>query len=449
VVNKNSGSDTLKIQCAPIGKKTVYCKTIDGLGRKSMDSTFVNIVQDKPVITFLSPDQTINFGGMAQCSIAVSHQFGPCTLRVHLKGNASPEIKRVGLGFDSSFSTGAALTWDSVKIKISDSHGNSIDTGFSITIIPPTPSDQWIEYASMNGHHRLHASEAINGTLYAIGGCMAQWVGSGTNNTVPVKTVEAYDTLLKTWTIKDSLLNARYDFATCAHGGQIYAVGGIGKKEYVSVMEQYDPLGDKWTIFDTMQVGTNQFTRAGSASCLVGNKLYLFGGKTPLDLQGYDSVCQTIYVYDFTSKNWSETIHMLMPRYDFQAIQINGKIYLIGGLDADDMPLQSIEIFDPNAGTCTPGPSMSSGLSNFAAAAVGGKLYLIGGINSASNLILNSLNMFDPAANAWSSRASLPQPRHSMSACVINGTIYVTGGINNFDPALDETTDKVLMKYFP
>ena len=449
-----SGTDITKISWNNTGRKAVYLSTIDNLGRTSKDSVFVNVVQDKPVIKYLSPVQTIDFGGMVQCSLAVSHKFGTLTLNVHL-GKIYSDFKRTfkntgkdsAFVFDTSFSTQSENTWDSVKIKVTDSHGNSLDTGFSVTIRKHFLPDEWENLAPMNDHHRLHCSEVIDSTLYVIGGCKTQWTGAQTDIWSPVKTVEAYDTLQQTWTIKDSLITARRNFVTCVYNKNIYAIGGFGGfkgKEYVTTMEKYDPIANKWTVFDTMRIGTTQFTRKASASCIVGTKVFLFGGLT-----GDDSVCQSIYVYDFSTGKWSSTNPMITPRHDFQAVLFNAKIYLIGGTDASGNQLKSIEIFNPNSQTCAIGPSMPTALSNFAAAEIGKNLYVIGGMNSESSGPFETMYMYNLDSNSWLTKASLLKPRHSMCASVINGNIYLTGGINTSGPNLGETSDSDFIKYYP
>jgi N-acetylneuraminic acid mutarotase len=452
VINNTFGTDAIKISFADTGRHAIYFKTIDNLGRKSLDSTFVNIVQDRPVIKYLSPSQTVDFGGTVQCSLAVSHRFGACTLSVHLGNSLTDLIKSytsMAIVYDTAFSTLNEPTWDSIVIKLTDSHGNVMDTGFSVTIRPHILPNEWEDLAQMNDHHRLHCSEVIDSALYVIGGCKAQWTGIQTDIWSPVKTVEAYDTVLKTWVTKDSMLTARRNFVTCVFNKKIYAIGGFGGfkgKEYVTTMEQFDPIANKWTVFDTMRIGGTPFTRKASASCIVGTKLYLFGGMT-----GDDSVCQSIYVYDFSSfsPQWSATNPMITPRHDFQAILLSGKVYLIGGIDASGNQLQSTEIFNPISQTCAPGPFMPVALSNFAAAVIDKNLYIIGGMNSESSGPFEAMYMYSLTSNSWLTKAPLIKPRHSMCASILNGNIYLSGGINTSDPTLGETSDKDFIKYYP
>lgn len=456
--NKKSGWDTLKIQCKQLGEQTIYIKTIDALGRKSIDSAFITVVQDMPVINYLSPDQTIDAGGTVQCSLSVSHRFGSCTLSVHL-GQTFADIKisykTTSIVFDTAFSTGSALKWDSVSIKVTDNHGNVLKRGFAVTINQDTMHDKWVlSPAQMTGHHSHHAMVAVNRDLYVIGGTKLQLGAGGNGHIVQTAVVEAYDAAAKTWTAIDSLLNARYDFSANEANGNIYIVGGIGKKGYLTEIEQFDTKTKRWTVFDTTHIGQTRFLRAGTASCVVGNKLYLFGGRTPSANSGSDTVCQNILIYDISNKLWTEetSSHLNSARYEFQAVPLDGKIYLLGGLGVDDEPLKSIEIFDTLSGTCTMAAyTLSEELNNFSAVAYDSHIFVLGGINSSTFSVLNSVEALDPNTGVFETKAPLPSsaPAFNTAAVVFNNTIYVSGGLNDFNPTMTETTDKALYIYYP
>jgi N-acetylneuraminic acid mutarotase len=70
-----------------------------------------------------------------------------------------------------------------------------------------------------------------------------------------------------------------------------------------------------------------------------------------------------------------------------------------------------------------------------AAAASNGKIYVIGGI-AANQSILSSVEEYDPATDSWRFVAPLPRPRHHHAAAVVGDAIYVIGGYETlaFDP---------------
>jgi hypothetical protein len=450
-INKNFGTDAFTTSFSDTGKHAIYFTAIDNLGRTSKDSAFVTIVRDKPVIKYLSPSQTIDFGGTVQCSLAVAHQFGACTLIVHLgKLYADVKLTYKNTGkdsiiiFDTAFSTVSEISWDSVKIKVTDNHGNSVDTGFAVTVRPHILPDEWVKLKPMNFHHFLHSSAVINNTLYVIGGEM---INPANHTPQSVSAVEAFDTV-NGWVNQNSLLKPQDNLSTCIYNNNIYSFAGDNQNYgYISLMERFDPQSNgSWTIYDSMYIGKTPFSRKNCASCILKDNLYLFGG---LSGDYSDTVCRDIYVYSFSSKTWSKISQpMLSTRCNFQAILIGTKIYLIGGIDSAYNVLKTIEIFDPTSQRCSLGPNMPYALSSFASVAIDTKFYIIGGLNSQSEPI-NSVYMYDVNLQTWTSKHSLPEQRQKMSACVLNGNIFVTGGIVSQEPALGQTSDQDMLEYYP
>ena len=450
-INKNFGADTLKISFAYPGRQTIYFKTIDNLGRTSKDSTFVTIVKDVPKVNFITANQTVAFGASVQCSLAITHSFGTCTLSVNFGNNAPLPAKNwyksQSIVFDTVFKTSNTGNMEKVDIKITDSHGNFIDTGFTLTI-QPAITDQWVlSQAEMINHHSQHASVVLNGQLYVIGGNKLQLGAGGKSIPFATGSVEAYDTLLKTWVSKDSLCVSRSDFSAVVVNGKIYAIGGVNNHGYVSAIEQYDPLSG-WTVYDT----TKQFSRAGTACCAIGSKIYLFGGRTFSDGESSDSACQSILVYDIALKTWSQnlSIRLNIARSDFQAGPFKGKIYLMGGLggDLDVDPLKSVEIFDTTTGKCTLASwELPEELNNFSAVSIDSGIYIIGGINSNLNSIVGSVSLLNP--NTGVPVAKAPMSICNAAASAIGNKIYLTGGLTDLGPPANESSDRNLFIYYP
>ena len=83
----------------------------------------------------------------------------------------------------------------------------------------------------------------------------------------------------------------------------------------------------------------------------------------------------------------------------------------------------------PNARAELPGKwqsraPMPSARTEVAAVEVGGKIFVIGGYDKGGHLV----EEYDPAKDNWRARASLPKPLHHVGAAAVNGKIYVIGG---------------------
>jgi hypothetical protein len=223
---KKKGSDTLKISWDQPGKKKVYCKSMDERGKQWTDSIIVIVIKDPPVIEYLSPDTTVEFGGMVRCSLSVSHKFGNCTLFIDLNRDGKFEITKVGMTYNTIFSTKTDTLGGRINIRITDAHRNMVDTFFTLTITAPPKHDHWEEADSMPTARKLLSTCVIDKSIYAIGGCKQHY--NGTQNIMrPTNAVEAYDSV---WMTKDTMKTARYSFIAGAHDSSIYVFGGIGTR---------------------------------------------------------------------------------------------------------------------------------------------------------------------------------------------------------------------------
>ena len=124
------------------------------------------------------------------------------------------------------------------------------------------------------------------------------------------------------------------------------------------------------------------------------------------------------------------------------AAEIDGLLYLVGEGSGQTFVYDLInQVWLPNAA-----PRPVNG-HHHAAEVVDGKLYLIGGLDNASE---GTVQIYDPATDSWSLGAAMPRDVGSVSTAVIDGLIYAAGGIVTagftvedtavYDPALDSWT---------
>jgi N-acetylneuraminic acid mutarotase len=446
----NSGSDTINILWGQPGIKTVYCSSRDASGKKRTDSISVIVISDVPYIRYVSPDTAIEFGGMFRCSLAVYHRFGNCTLLVDLNRDNRYEFKKIGLALDTLFSTNTDTLGGKVKIRIIDAHKNTVDTFFTLKINPAPQHDKWIECDSMATPRKFLSVCVVGKNLYAIGGCNRFFNGT---SFVPQATnaVESFDSA---WTAKDTLKTARHSFACVPYQNSIYVFGGTGNKGFVKSIERYDITANKWSTAGNMPV-----FRAGAGSCVLNNKLYLFGGRAPYQSQN-DSVSNCIYSYDFTNNQWSGVIgRMNTPRYYFQAIAINDKILLIGGYGGaffqnDTKILADVEVFDTSSNQCAPHSILNAPRSCFGTVAIKNAVYIIGGISGTSgNTLADDISQYNTSEKIWKTVSHFSAPhsggRHGCGADVLGGSIVIVGGGTDLSKENAGYADGVVRKYYP
>ena len=127
-----------------------------------------------------------------------------------------------------------------------------------------------------------------------------------------------------------------------------------------------------------------------------------------------------------TQSSWTAMEPMPTARGDFGAAVVNGKIYAIGGLNGNNLPVSAVEEFDPQTDGWTSKMPMPTPRSDFAIAVYLNKIYVIGG--TVGTGFVGNNEVFDPISNSWETKASMPMPRADLSANVVNDTIYLIGG---------------------
>ena len=172
--------------------------------------------------------------------------------------------------------------------------------------------------------------------------------------------------------------------------------------------------------------------RDQSAAGVVNGKIYVIGG---LDGSGY---LTTNEEYDPVANAWTTRAPMPTPRRASAAGAVNGKIYVIGGYDSSGY-LTTNEEYDPVANAWTTRAPMPTPRRSSAAGVVNGKIYVISGFDISGDLTTNE--EYDPVANTWTTVAPMPTPRRSSAAGVVNGKIYVITGLNGGDLTTNEEYD--------
>ncbi|HXE75181.1 MAG TPA: kelch repeat-containing protein [Candidatus Xenobia bacterium] len=248
----------------------------------------------------------------------------------------------------------------------------------------------------------------VSNTIYAIGGTPTDGASLGT--------VEAYDPATDTWTTKAPMPTARNDLGVGVINGIIYAVGGC--PGFCSItfdtLEAYDPVTNTWTSKASMP--SAHTARAG----VVGGKLYVVGGFTGSSLVG------TVEEYDPSTDTWSTRASMPTPRGGFEVGEINGILYVVGGVASGSLVVGTLEAYDPATDTWTTKAPMPTPRYLPGASALGGKLYVLGGQTVAG--VPGTVEVYDPTTDTWSTVASMPTARRGLGVGVVNGILYAVGG---------------------
>jgi len=194
-----------------------------------------------------------------------------------------------------------------------------------------------------------------------------------------------------------------------------------------------------WSTKSPMLTARTQF------ACVdVNGKIYVLGGRDKVN----GNIISTIEVYDPTADTWTELNPMPNPRAAY-GWSVNDIIYIIGGTNGTTT-LTTVEAYDPIAETWTAKAPMNTPRAGYGIGVVDGIIYVFGGHTGSTRT--NAVEAYDPATDAWTPKASMPAGLDSLSAAAVNGKIYIIGGCCDFtantyeyDPATDTWANRAPM----
>lgn len=263
----------------------------------------------------------------------------------------------------------------------------------------------------------------MDGKFWLIGGQGDKKVNVG------IVPIEVLDLKTNTWTTlgPNSCPPAGYSAHMFAVNGKIYCLGGKGynpadrnKKAFV-----FDPETESWDELPG-QASSGHYDGQG---CLIGTKIFLFGGEDDaLTNEAFD-YAKAVDVYDTATGKWSTMYPQPNPRQDSWAVPVDKKIYILAGqgANADDATTTTIEILDTETNTWTIGYDLGFQWEVPRAALIRNKVYILTGKGEGSSLILQ----FDPeTCKSKVSVTALKVLRNEGSIVEYKGKIYVIAGKN-------------------
>lgn len=146
--------------------------------------------------------------------------------------------------------------------------------------------------------------------------------------------------------------------------------------------------------------------------------------------EGTDSVSFSLVPASLAGLVWSTVQDIPTPRSGLSVVAVDEKIYAIGGVNASDSIVATMEIFDPSTNTWTTGADMPAAVAFTASAVIDGKIYIAGGFNWITTF--STLNEYDPSTDTWTNLADMPRPRYAAGGAGFDGKFYVAGGVNDF-----------------
>lgn len=247
------------------------------------------------------------------------------------------------------------------------------------------------------------------------------------------------------WTMAAPIPIAIGELEAASAGGKLYVLSGLNNQPGVVTPAghnwQYDEAGNTWTERAKMPVPAHHI-----AVTTLDDKIYVFGGFVrPANVVAWQPINKA-FEYDPAKDTWRELAPMPTPRGSAQAVEVNGKILVIGGGrsntadpgapiplgSADQIVVGTVEEYDPKTNTWRTRSPMPTPRNHFLAEPSGGKVYAIGGrigtVFVTKSDTIDLVEVYDPATDHWSYAGRAPTTRGDMAGDEHGGLIYVAGG---------------------
>eukprot|EP00457_Paulinella_chromatophora_P001289 gb/GEZN01001291.1/.p1 GENE.gb/GEZN01001291.1/~~gb/GEZN01001291.1/.p1 ORF type:complete len:881 (-),score=138.65 gb/GEZN01001291.1/:518-3046(-) len=193
----------------------------------------------------------------------------------------------------------------------------------------------WEPRASMNSPRAFLAAAVLSGQVYALGG-HRDWLGQST--------VERYDAGRDRWEKVASMARQRYSFAAVVCGGFLYAMGGTCEHEGdLASVERYDERYNQWEPVASMNVA-----RQGCAAAVLDNRIYVTGGMYFEEDEDSWNYLSSVERYDPMNDRWEMVARMLYNRNFHAASMLDGQIHVMGGWSEENV-LNTVERYDAEA----------------------------------------------------------------------------------------------------
>jgi N-acetylneuraminic acid mutarotase/uncharacterized GH25 family protein len=217
--------------------------------------------------------------------------------------------------------------------------------------------------------------------------------------------------------------------ALVAHQGKLYRVGGMQPRNAagdkadnysLAACARFDPDSKKWETLPDLPEG-----RSSHDAVVVGDRLYVVGGWKMNGAAQKPEWPDTGFMLDLTKKplQW-ESFPQPFTRRALTAAAWQGKVYVVGGLNAEGKVERTVNIFDPATNKWTSGPEVPGPLLNGFAPAVctAGERLLVGPSDG-------KVYALTKKGDAWEEVGALRQPRlvHRLAAAP-DGKVLAVGG---------------------
>jgi N-acetylneuraminic acid mutarotase len=280
------------------------------------------------------------------------------------------------------------------------------------TLVPTPILEDWLNVSAMPIPRFEANAVALDGKIYVSGGITARH---------SLKSFVRFDPVTNAWDELAPMPDFRNHHGMAVLDGKIYVTGGnYGELSFdgqAKTFWVYTPEVDQWEALADMPIG-----RSSHGMAELNGKLYVAGGMLP---RAGDAT--ELWAFDPESNTWDASLAHLPTQRDHVIVtSYDGKLYVIGGRYSTNLP--TVEIYDPVTDTWSQGPNMPTPRSGMAFAIIKDQLHTIAGEDIDRYLVYMKHEVFDFSSETWTQLHDIPRPLNAPVAVAVDGYIYVMGG---------------------
>ena len=228
-----------------------------------------------------------------------------------------------------------------------------------------------------------------NGFIYCIGGAEDTVQYAQTYNCVWLANAEDQ---LRKWRKATPMHEKRFMMGATQYGDKLFVAGGNNGFYKLASAEMYDMPLNKWKKISSLNHPRCVNTLVSCQRCL-----HVLGGI------GVNNVyLSSVEILNSSGGYWVESQPMLQPRAWFAAVTCDNAIYAIGGQCGPDVETRTntVEKFNPDQKQWVYVSRMNVERCGHAACAINGKIYVVGGLDK-NNQSVHTIECYTPLLNAW------------------------------------------------
>jgi N-acetylneuraminic acid mutarotase len=280
------------------------------------------------------------------------------------------------------------------------------------------------------------ATELLNGNILVAGGYGGAPGGAGPPSFFTA--AEIYHQSTGTWSPVASM-NAPRAAAVAVRlpGGKVLVAGGIGGPTSAGSAEIYDPATNTWTSTGSLNVARFEDM---AASLLPGGRVLVAGGFVPSATgQPPFAPLASTEIWHPRTGHWTRGKSMHQARGEFASVKLkDGRILVMGGVDASGAALKSAEIYNPHTGHWSYTAAMHVARFDESAVVLHDGRVLVAGGGGASGQPITSSEIYNPRTKTWKTTGSLNVARSEAEYAIVrmpNNRVLIAGGYNTLGAA--------------